>query len=29
VYQTPPEVFLEIAERFLRSQLNKNECERL
>jgi 16S rRNA A1518/A1519 N6-dimethyltransferase RsmA/KsgA/DIM1 with predicted DNA glycosylase/AP lyase activity len=29
VYQTPPEVFLEIAERFLRSQLDRNECERL
>jgi len=27
VYQTPPEVFLEIAERFLRSQLDRNECE--
>lgn len=27
VYQTPPEVFLEIAERFLRSQIDKNYCE--
>ncbi|MEM2850133.1 MAG: 16S rRNA (adenine(1518)-N(6)/adenine(1519)-N(6))-dimethyltransferase RsmA [Candidatus Bathyarchaeia archaeon] len=29
VYQTPQEVFLEIAERFLRSQIDKNYCERL
>ncbi|MBS7611168.1 ribosomal RNA small subunit methyltransferase A [Candidatus Bathyarchaeota archaeon] len=29
VYQTPPEVFLEIAERFLRSQIDKNYCEHI